>query len=180
MSDRPGAGLVLPATTIINSASPCSIGGMGFGVGLGFGSLTAWPAANRALYVPFVLDVPALISKMGWENGATVNGNVDVGVLDAAGRKVASSGSVAQAGASVYQAVSLLAAVWLDPGQYWLAMASSSATGTFRNMPLTAAYAQACGVQQQATALPLPSVATFANPASSYVPLIDLALTPNI
>jgi hypothetical protein len=63
--------------------------------------------------------------------------------------------------------------VALKVGVYFLAMCVDNVTASFLRSSLTAVVAQVCGVQQQAVgAVTLPNPATFANPASNYVPVL--------
>jgi hypothetical protein len=133
----------------------------------------AWPAANRAIYVPFVVEAPVTVVQVAWENGATLNGNVDVGIYDLAGTRLVSLGSTAQAGASVAQAGDITDRP-LNPGVYYMAMASSSATATFARVSPTIVGVRAGGVLQQDTAFALPTTATFAVATASFLPMFAL------
>ncbi len=140
--------------------------------------LAAWPAANRALYVPFVVESPMVAVQMAWENGATVAGNVDVGIYDLAGRLLVSKGSTLMTGASVVQAVAITATL-LNPGEYYMAMCSSSATATFARITGSSPQGgRAAGQLQQALAgVTLPGLATFATLAAAYVPMLAITTT---
>lgn len=133
-----------------------------------------WPAANRAMYFPFVVGAPFLVAKVAWENAATVNGNTDMGIYDAAFNKIVSAGSTAQAGANAAQVVDITDTTLL-PGRYWMALASSSGTATYFGWSFSAAgLAGACGILQQASAMALPASATPAAMASTVIPLIHV------
>jgi hypothetical protein len=81
---------------------------------------------------------------------------------------------VAQAGISTTQ-VANITDTWLAPGTYFAAVAMDNGTGQIirNNTPSTLAL-QVCGVQNQASAFPLPSSATFANPINSAVPFLAI------
>ncbi len=131
-----------------------------------------WPAANRALYLPVELSAPLTVQRAFWINGATVAGNVDVGIYAANGTRLVSSGSTVMAGASAVQQVAITS-TYLPPGRYWLAMASDSATATFnRGAVGSSLLLRVCGVQEQAAAFALPATSTFANPSSDYYPFV--------
>lgn len=133
---------------------------------------SAWPAANRAIYVPFVLPAAYQVTKLWWANGATAAGNVDCGIYSVGGTKLASTGSTAQAGTSVVQSVSV--SILLQPGSYYMALALSSISATIlRNVPSSGPLA-AMGVAQQATAFPLPATATFAAASTAYFPMFGI------
>lgn len=142
------------------------------------GGSAAWPAANRAIYMPVRIPVPGLVQQVWWENGATVSGNVDLGLYDHVGTRLFSTGSTAQAGTSAKQAVDV-ADVLVGPGLFYLALACSSATATMINYdPASTLMAKFAGLYTQASAFALPATATFATPASGYVPYCALALRP--
>lgn len=133
-------------------------------------STVNWPAANRAIYVPMRLGRPFLVAKLWWHNG-TVAGppNVDCGIYTSDGRRLLSTGSTAQGSSTVIQSVDVTH-TWLDAGLYYLALAVSANTSAMFRTSVSASALRAIGVVQQASALPLPTTATFATAASSYLP----------
>lgn len=140
----------------------------------------AWPAANRAIYVPFLLERTVTAYLIGWLNGTTVNNGVndmDVGIYSESGtRLVSQGGTITQTPVSTTQTADITDTV-LRPGVYYLAMCVSNTTSTFWRSAPTALMLQTAGVQQQAVgAVALPAPATFANPASGYVPLMSVAV----
>lgn len=137
-----------------------------------------WPAANRTIFSPVVVEVPFLIYKMAWVNGSTVTGstNVDVGIFELDGTLLLSAGTTTQTGTSVAQFVDVTD-TWLSPGTYQFGMTCSNNTSAFHSVvgTATAQGLRISGVQQMAAAAPFTSnanPAVFANPASGYVPLI--------
>jgi hypothetical protein len=137
---------------------------------------SAWPAADRAIFVPFCLSEPQLVKKMLWFNGPTVSGNTDAGIFDMAGNRIISTGSVAQAGTSATQIADVTDTL-LRPGLFMLAMAADNATGTYRSQSGTNAQTfGAFGLQQAATSFPLPSSVTYANVATGYMPIVAAML----
>lgn len=136
---------------------------------------TAWGTANLALYVPVTMDAPFTVRRFGWRNGATVAGTVDAGLLDAAGAKVLSTGAVSQSGTSALQ-VADVTDTDFPAGRYWLSISCSDATATLMALPLTGAVdGQWLGCAQQSSAHPLPSTATMAAFAASFVPWFGLS-----
>jgi hypothetical protein len=130
----------------------------------------AWPAANLAIFLPFHTSAPFPIQQVGWINGATVSGNVDMGVYDAAGTRLGSIGSTAQAGVSVLQLAAL--SLTLDPGHYNMGFTCDNTTATITRIslgPSSFAFGTAYQVQAQTSAFPLPSTATLANPTSNLI-----------
>lgn len=133
----------------------------------------AWPAANRAIFVPLTLSAPFRTAKAWWANGATATGNVDCGVYTPGGTLLGSTGSTAQAGTSVVQSATL--ALTLLPGNYYLALSLSSTGTLLRTSGLSSAVGSpAAGLAQMASAFPLPASATLAAVSSSYVPLFGI------
>lgn len=128
----------------------------------------AWPAANRAIFYPFLLHVPTVLTKLWCLNGNTVSGNLDIGIYDVAGTKLVSTGSTAQSGTSALQTVTITA-LPLAPGTYYMAMAMDNTTGTlYRITTPTVNLAIGLGWFQQATAFPLPATFTPASLATGY------------
>ena len=66
---------------------------------------------NLAVFVPFWVPEPVVITKMGWGNGTAVAGNIDVGISDESGNRLVSAGSTAQSGTSALQVVDAVARV---------------------------------------------------------------------
>jgi hypothetical protein len=159
-----------------------SLESLGFGItsyssGAAWNNLgsSTWIAANRALFIPFVITKPTLIKQLFVLNGAAVSGNIDVGIYDAAGTKIVSSGSTAQAGTTVIQSFDVTDTM-LAPGQYYFAVALDNSTGTLLRVTVGGSgyRQQELGMAQQSTAFPLPATATFATIASDYIPVVGL------
>lgn len=139
-----------------------------------------WPAANRAIYIPFRVETTVTAYQIAWENGAAVSGNLDVGIYDEIGNRLVSKGSTAQAGTTTIQAADITDTV-LGPGLYYMAMCVDNTTAAVIRGAPQAAWLQMAGVQQQAVgAVTLPNPATFANPASAYLPNMCVALRSTI
>ena len=168
--------VVLPAGTI----HPFSLESMGLdfsaiGTQMDDAVSAVWPAANRALFFPFVLPSAITATLMFVYNGATASGNIDVGIYDANQVLRVSSGSTAQAGTTALQTFNITDTV-LVPGLYYLAIAKDDITGTtFRVAPGARSQALSGG-NQQASAFALPSTATMVQSATSYVPLFGLSV----
>jgi len=135
---------------------------------------TAWGTANLALFIPFTITERHTYVRACVCNGATVAGNFDVGVYRGTAR-LFSTGTTAQAGVSQMQVVTGLS--WtLDPGDYYLALATNSTTATFMCGNIASGgYGMAVtGGKQQTTAFVLPNPATLANYATVFVPLFGI------
>lgn len=134
---------------------------------------TAWPTANLALYIPFIIHDPWLLQLILISNGATVSGNVDVGVFDGQQNRIVSKGSAAQAGTSAVQSLDVTDTT-LEPGRYYMGVALDNNVGMISGYAVAAPLPAAAGVLQQASAFPLPDPAVFAACAQSFVPNLAL------
>lgn len=138
------------------------------------GASTTWTSANLAYYFPFRMEYPDTARKMWVENGTVVAGNVDVAIYDASGARLVSMGSTAQAGTSAVQVFDITD-TYLAAGRYYMGLALSSATATVIRAAPNLEMERCLGVQQQATAFPLPSTVTFAAVTTAYVPFFGIA-----
>jgi hypothetical protein len=159
---------------ILSPATPDSVGailsGMGFGSALG-----TYPSANAAFYMPVSVHGKITVVKMFIENGATASGTVDVGIYDAGGARLVSSGSTAQTGTAAIQEFDITDTT-LSPGLYYLAIAMDNTTGTLLRWSTSSALTKCMGIVGQASAFPLPSSATFAAVPSSNFPSVFASL----
>jgi hypothetical protein len=121
---------------------------------------------GAAATVLFPVDVfePITLVKAFVMNGATVNGNFDIGIYDANLNKLFSTGSTAQAGASAIQEVDI-ADFQLDIGAYHLAFALSSTTAAY--FAWSTSFSAVAGSNfMTAAAFPLPATFVSAGPTS--------------
>ena len=134
-----------------------------------------WPAANRALYFPITRPSTIIVKQAFIMAGATWDGatphHFDLGIYDGAGNKIVSTGATNMNGTiNALQTVDITDTE-IGPGLYYLAAAIDTGTDTtFRSNPSLGSLGLA-GVQQQASAYPLPATATFAVVAATYVPV---------
>lgn len=171
----------MPNLVSITPWSPHSIGAAIIAVGgttLPSTASAAYPLANLAIFVPFALEDPYDVTQMFVINGATVGGNVDVGIYAEDGTCLRAKGTTAQAGTSVPQTFNI-DDITLPPGQYYMAVALDVSAGTptlFRGTFGGAATVGAfCGIAEQTSAFPLPMAATLATFATAnYIPLIGI------
>lgn len=133
----------------------------------------AWPAANRAIFIPFTKDRPDNVKQMFWENGG-VAGTTDVGIYDIYGNRVVSLGATTNAGSIQ---VGNIADTDLPPGLYYMAiLASTVTTQTYWSAVVNSNTLRASGCQQLAVgAATLPATATFAAVASAYLPFVGVS-----
>lgn len=121
-----------------------------------------WPTANVALYMPVVIPEAGYATKLWWavSNGAG-GGNMDIGIYDESYNRLVSSGSTA-IGTSQGTTVVDITDTLLQPGRYYVGLASdtSSGTSTLIGFAPAAGICQALGVIRQTSAFALPSTAT--------------------
>ena len=137
----------------------------------------AWPAANRAIWVPFYVMETVTVVKMFWLNGAIVgNGTADIGIYNSAFALQVSMGPATTAGANVIQEADITNTA-LTAGQYYMALALSNATDHIQSTATaTVQFLKSVGMAQEASASTLPSTGTPVVISSSYVPYFGLSL----
>lgn len=143
--------------------------GLGYDRSSGGGTGSGSVSANLALYVPIELLQPSTFLSAMWCNGATLAGNVELGVYTDDWSLITSTGAVAQAGASTAQRASMTSFT-LRPGRYYIAFVSSSATATFIGHSVQQSRWSMLGVSQEVSAMPLPATATPSIVTSAFVP----------
>lgn len=164
----------MTAPVLIHSFSPWCVGPDAASAVAGLAS-GSWPSANRAIYIPLDILEPTTIVKIGWVNGGTASGNVDLGIYRASDLAlIVSTGSTAQGTISVAQEVNI-ADTTLGVGEYLIGFAVDNTTATFARSGVDVRSLRMAGITQQASAFPLPSTAVPAAAASSYLPLVTLA-----
>lgn len=162
---------------VIAPAHPLSLGaGLKFLMGDGgINTSTAWPSANRAILIPFRLPRLMTAYQMSIGAGATATGNFDVGIYDAAGNRLVSSGSTAK-GNSVEHILNITDTP-LGPGLYYMALAANGTNNYIcSTVSSNAALLKAVGVRQASSAFALPSTVTFETVASNVIPGIAVYL----
>jgi hypothetical protein len=162
-----------PGEITINPWSYQSLGPALFAMTLGTPASQNFVTANLAVFIPFWVPEPVVITKMGWGNGAAVAGNIDVGIYSEAGTRLVSSGTTAQSGTTVMQIVNVTDTT-LPRGRYYLAMASDTSGITqkvYAVLP-AAGIPQSLGLLQMAAAFALPANATYAKYASAFIPMV--------
>jgi hypothetical protein len=134
-----------------------------------------FPATNDALFVPIVLDRPALVTRMFTCNGNSAGNNVDVGIYTADGARIVSKGSTAQSGTTTLQFFDITD-TYLSPGRYFMAVAADGTSATFRRFNPTIIRMQQFGILKATSAFPLPTSVTFTTPTAQYIPSMGLEL----
>lgn len=132
---------------------------------------TTWPAANRAIFIPFRIAAPMVVRRLGLLKGAGVSGNFDLGVYGEKGNRLVSTGSTPDTVSSNAQFVDVNDTV-LTPGLFYMAMAADNTTLSILSGAVGTIQSMLLGMAQQSSAFPLPATATFARIASGFQPHI--------
>lgn len=134
--------------------------------------------ANQAQAYPFRLTRSATVRKFGLANGATVTGNIDIGIYNEALTRLVSTGAVAQAGTTTLQEFDVTDLL-LVAGIYYLAISPSGAAPVMQftplNQPSTAGSGgKQMGAIQMAAAHPLPT--TFVAAVNTLAGIPDMGI----
>lgn len=153
---------------------------------VGAAASAVWPTALKAFFFPFNVsgsseEAPRAYTGAILMNGAAVSGNVDIGIYDSLGNKIANVGSTAQAGTTAPQRINFATPVQLKPGRYYLAIVLDNTTGATVRWAPTAQTARGAGVRELVLgALPLPaSVSAWVGATAGYVPWVTLVENGN-
>lgn len=139
---------------------------------------TAWPTASLAMYLPIYVRDPVVVVQVWWLNGATVSGNLDAGIYTETGTQLYHTGSTVQAVVNAPQVVVIPGGLQLWPGRYWYGTSFDNTTATiFCWTNPTVPMQMMFGMQQQASAFPLPTTATFAHAANIFIPHVALEMS---
>lgn len=168
MISRNYSGASMPA---IAAHSACALGPVLSAIRAGSPASTAWPLANLAIFVPFVVERITTVARFGWITGAAPAGNVDCGVYSESGARLVSIGSTAIGAAGVLVTAAPGASIVIGPGVYFLGIACSGVGATFSAQAVTnASVGRAAGMLEMAAAFPLPANAVFAAYGRTIVP----------
>ena len=141
---------------------------------------TAWGTQYRAFYVPVRVPAPCIVREMAYFSGSTSAGNIDIGIYDATGTRLVSSGSTAKASSRLVTVE--VTDTTIGPGLYYLALNNDTTTDTFARWNYAAPEAAAYGVLTETLgAVTLPATATWAvNQTATFVPFISALLVTEI
>jgi hypothetical protein len=146
---------------------------------------TAWPAINRAYFVPFRVVTPLVVREMFFQAGTTPGTTAyDLGIYDDAFNRIVSLGAtsaVSTTDAVLPAGGGDVADTSLSPGRYYMAMSSAATTLTVRASVNANQFMRALGLQMMESAHPLPATATpISVGTSAFMPTIGLATVTNI
>ena len=134
----------------------------------------AWGTANRAIYIPVRFPTSGVVKELGYvAEGSAATGNIDIGLYDASGTRLCSTGSQTKA-LSDTVAVFDVTDTTVQRGLYYLALNNSTTTDTFYADIPAAPNLAARGVLTEAVgAVTLPATATWAlNQTLALFPVI--------
>lgn len=134
---------------------------------------TAW-VTNLAVFVPVRVPQQVTVYKMAVGMGTGTGGNFDVGIYDASGNQLVSSGATARPGATQESVVDVTDTT-IGPGIYYLALAGDG-TSTYQCFGMTLQPGRLTGSVQMASAYVLPATATYAALSNALVPSIGAYL----
>jgi hypothetical protein len=159
---------------------PASMESIGIGTmssnatGPALAASAVYPVANTAYFVPFATAEPLTVVKLFAQNGATVSGNIDVGIYAVDGTRLVSSGSTGQTPTATVQIFDI-ADTLIGPGQvFYLAIAMDNTTGTLFRISIGVNTGSILGMAEMASAFPLPATATLATLVNGYLPTFGL------
>lgn len=136
----------------------------------------AFPTANKIFYSPIRTPCPLVIAQLYAHNGAAVSGNIEVGLYSADGRRLVTSGSVAQAGTSIAQTFDI-ADTLIGEDVFYLAVSLDNTTGTLFRTAYAVGLCQAAGMLTETTvSFGLPAIATWSAIADAYAPRMGVSM----
>lgn len=146
--------------------------------GLGGPASTSNPTGSFCIYVPFYSVAPFPVKGVFWHNGATVAGNVDVGIYSADRRRLFSCGPQLQSGTNVLQ-FTQIPTYELGTGLFFMGICLSNVTGTMFAASFIAGNSGTglqymAGVYQQGSNTSLPTTGTFSAPFADYIPIFGI------
>jgi hypothetical protein len=171
----------LSALPVLPSITPSHRQAVGTYIG-NFGntgpSPTTWPAANRAIFVPFVVPGPVTAKALFVVNDFTIGGNLDLGIYDQDGNRLVSTGSFAS---SVTWHVVTIPDTLLTPGPsyYYLATCRSATQNTNAYVLGGLWRCRLAGLAKaDLGSVTLPASVTLAAPSDDYIPNAGILTQP--
>lgn len=137
----------------------------------------AYPAANLAIYVPFVLESPVTVYETFVVSGSLTTSNAtEIGVYDTAGTRLFTTATTVNVANDVINSSGMTDYV-LSPGAYYMAFACDGTRNFFATSFVAGLY-QSFGFMEQTglTGANLPTTATFAAYTRAYLPQFGLNL----
>jgi hypothetical protein len=138
----------------------------------------AWATINRLVGYPVRCFSPTVITKLWHYNGGTVSGNLDVGIYDARGTKIVSSGSTAQASINVLQVFDITD-TQLGIGDYYFCAVMDGTTGTSMKSTFTqTSQGYLLGLVYADSVFPLPATVALLH-GGQHLPIFGALVWPS-
>lgn len=135
-----------------------------------------FPTANKVFYCPVRTPCPLTVALFYAYNGATVSGNIEVGLYSIDGVRLATSGSVAQAGTNGAQIFDI-ADKFVGEGVFYLAVSMDNTTGTLFRTANPALLNAAMGMLVETTvSFGLPAIWSPGTMVDAFMPRIGMAM----
>jgi len=135
--------------------------------GGGGAAAVAWPLANLAMGWTFQINERQILYEAFYGSGTIAGGNLDIGIYDMAGTRLASTGTQVRA-TSAHTNINWTD-LTLEPGQYVAAMSADSTANYAGWIPL-AGLCEATGVWEAATSFVLPATITWVRTTRAFIP----------
>jgi len=140
----------------------------------------AWFAINCPMAVPFAINTPVIAYQLGWVNGTSIGGNVDVGIYDTAWNRIVSTGSTAVSGTGLQAQYVNITDTALLPGRYYFVKVLDNITASRHSvsaLTFTVPMMALWGIQDSATtAFPLPDPLTNMAQAATVVQVSSMLI----
>lgn len=89
-----------------------------------------WPLAKQVIYMPFVTNRPFTVRTIGWQNGTSPTGNIEVGIYSDTGVRLGTSTSTAAGTSAALQKVNPTAFTLPGSSRFYFAVTCSAITYT--------------------------------------------------
>jgi len=124
----------------------------------------SWSAANRAVYIPVTLQRRMIIDRIGFAAASSAN-DIDLGILDESGELLVSTGQFTPSSSVRPYDITRTP---LEAGRYWIAVSCDGTSLTYyvNKGPIASLM---LGLKYESNACPLPSQASFSDPAGTDI-----------
>lgn len=133
----------------------CPIGVHSSFSGINLATSTAWPTAKLVAYIPIVIEAPFTVRTIGWQNGTSPVGNIEVGVYDETGARKVTSGSTAAGTSAAIQLTTPTAVTLYGPARYYFAVTCENSGGSYtlamQSATLSAGLSGSLGLMTETT-----------------------------
>lgn len=141
----------------------------------------AWGVQYRAIYVPIRIPRQVVVLELGYTSNTVGTGDVDVGIYDAEGTRLVSTGSTAKIATASTHAIDVTNTT-LQPGLYYLGLSNSTTTDTFSTYSVAAPIPSALGILTETLgSVVLPATASWSvNQTLANIPIVTALLVTEV